>query len=145
LRQFDALRFLDVAFQLAGDGDVARAHAAGQLGAGLDGEIALHVDVALEAAGDAYAAAAFDLAFDGDVGSDQRFLASVSLSARNHGSRRGRRSGSVSDFRLRCGGVSVETWGLVNIGGEVRRGLGGGAFFPEGHGGNLVVNETLKG
>ena len=51
------------------------AHAAGQLGAGLDGEIALDADVALELAGDAYAAAAFDLAFDGDVGGDQRFLA----------------------------------------------------------------------
>jgi hypothetical protein len=38
-------------------------------------EITLHVDIALELAGDAHAPAAFDLAFDGDVGGDQRLLA----------------------------------------------------------------------
>ena len=74
-QQFDVRGFLDVAFQFAGDRDLVGAHAAGQLGAGLDGEIALDAGVALELAGDAYAAAAFDLAFDGDVGGDQRFLA----------------------------------------------------------------------
>ena len=66
---------LDVTFQFAGDRHLVGAHAAGQLGAGLNGEIALDVHVALELAGDAHAAAAFDLAFDGDVGGDQRFLA----------------------------------------------------------------------
>jgi hypothetical protein len=40
-----------------------------------DGEVALHVDVALELAGDADAARAFDLAFDGDFGGDQRLAA----------------------------------------------------------------------
>ena len=75
LQQIDARGALDIAFQFAGDRDLVRAHAAGELGAGLDGEIALDVDVALELAGDADAAAAFDLAFDRDVGGDQRFLA----------------------------------------------------------------------
>ena len=62
---------LDVTFQFAGDRDLVGTHAARQLRAGLNREIALDVDVALELAGDAYAAAAFDLAFDRDVAGDE--------------------------------------------------------------------------
>src|SRR5690606_8813380 len=45
-----------------------------ELGAVFDAQVALHVDVALEAAGDADVAGAFDLAFDGQIGGDQGFL-----------------------------------------------------------------------
>src|SRR5690606_41207169 len=41
----------------------------------LDGQVALDADVALELAGDADVAGALDLALDGKVGGDQRFLA----------------------------------------------------------------------
>jgi len=58
LQQIDARGFLDIAFQFTGDGDIGGAYAAGQLGAGLDRQIALDFDVAFELAGDAYAAAA---------------------------------------------------------------------------------------
>src|SRR5215831_3065700 len=60
-KQIDVGRFLDVAFELAGNRHLVGANAARQLGARFDREIALDADVALELAGDAYAAAAFDL------------------------------------------------------------------------------------
>src|SRR6185312_6517425 len=49
-----------VAGQRAGDGDAFGAHAAVDLGAVLDGEVAAHVDVALEAARDAHVTGALD-------------------------------------------------------------------------------------
>src|SRR3546814_13012101 len=58
----------DVAVQLAGHHHLLGLDAAAELGALLDGQVALHVDVALELAGDADVAGAFDLAFDGQVG-----------------------------------------------------------------------------
>src|SRR5215468_3134412 len=60
LQQLDARGFLDVAFELAADRDLVGAHAAGQFRSDLDGDIALDLDVALELAGNAYAAATFD-------------------------------------------------------------------------------------
>src|SRR5204863_2664018 len=63
--QVDALGGFDVAFQFAGDGDLLRAHATGELGALFDGQVAFDVDVALELARDADMAGAVDLAFDG--------------------------------------------------------------------------------
>src|SRR6478672_4730972 len=74
LQQIDQRSFLDVAFELAGDRDLVGAYGAGQLGAGLDREIALDIDVALELSGDPDAAAALDLALDGDVRGNQRLL-----------------------------------------------------------------------
>ena len=70
--QFDARRAFDVAFEFTGNDDFLGAYAAGDLGAGFDGQVALDVDVALELAGDADVAGAFDLAFDGDVGGASR-------------------------------------------------------------------------
>ena len=104
---------------------------AGQLGAGLDGEIALDVDVALELAGDAHAAAAFDLAFDGDVGGDQRFLAGqAGVGTCDRRDWRGVAASSGFD------GASNRTGSLVRGG---RRGgwPGGRIVFPEGHDGGL--------
>src|SRR5690606_23316809 len=85
LLQLDQRGALDVAFQLAGDDHALGAHAAGELGAGLDGQVALDVDVALELAGDADVARAFDLALDGEVAGDQRFLGRDALRARRAG------------------------------------------------------------
>ena len=99
VEQLDALRGFDVAFELAGDDDLLRAHATVELGALLDGQVALDVDVALELAGDADVAGAFDLAFDGQVGGDQRFL-DFGFAAR----RRGMAAGAASV--LACGSGS---------------------------------------
>src|SRR5690606_6963566 len=74
LQQLDPGGRVDVALQLAGDGHGVGPDAAGDLGTHLDGEVALHVDVALEAARDADMAGTLDLALDGEVGCDQRFL-----------------------------------------------------------------------
>src|SRR3982750_3360545 len=68
LLKLDLRGRFDVAFELARDRDFLRAHAAVQFRIFLDREIALHVDVALELAGDAHVTGAFDLAFDRDVG-----------------------------------------------------------------------------
>src|SRR5512142_1448069 len=75
LLQFDERRLLDVALYLAGDRDAVGAHAAGQLRADLERQVALNVHGPLEPAGDPYAATAFDLALDRDVRGDQRLLA----------------------------------------------------------------------
>src|SRR5579862_1331755 len=91
LLQFDERCLLDVALELARDRHPVGANGTGQLGAGFDGEVALDIDVALELAGDADAATAFDLALDRDVGGNQRFL------ARTRGFRTRRRS-----RRCRC-------------------------------------------
>src|SRR6185312_17251893 len=58
--QVDQRRLLDVAFELACDRHPVGAHAAGELRARVDDEVTLDVDIALELAGDADAAAAFD-------------------------------------------------------------------------------------
>ena len=71
LKKLDAGCRIDVAFQLAANDDGIGAHAAGDLRAGLDREVALNVDVALEVAGDANVAGAFDLAFDRLASRDQ--------------------------------------------------------------------------
>src|ERR1700704_5523155 len=89
LQQIDMRGFLDVPLELAGDRDLVGAYAAGQLGAELDGEIALDVDVALEIAGDPYTSPTFDLALDGDVGSDQRLLAGQAGVGARHWNGRG--------------------------------------------------------
>src|SRR5258705_10180968 len=46
----------------------------GDLGAGLDGQVAFDIDIALEAAGHANVTSAFDLAVDCETGSDHRLL-----------------------------------------------------------------------
>src|SRR3546814_13484856 len=74
LEQLHARGRFDVAVQLAGHHHLLGLDAAAEFGALLDGQVALHVDVALELAGDADVAGAFDLAFDGQVGGDQRLL-----------------------------------------------------------------------
>src|SRR5258706_12120491 len=56
--------------------------------------IALDVDIALEVAGDAYAAAAFDLAFDCEIGRDQGFLAGQAGVGAHHWIESGSRSGN---------------------------------------------------
>src|SRR4029078_9094187 len=83
--QIDMRRFVDIAFQLAGDRDLAGAHAARQFGAGLDSQVTLDADVAFEFSRDAHAAAALDLAFDRDVGGDQRFLRRRARVGAGHG------------------------------------------------------------
>ena len=80
-QEIDARGFLDIAFQFARDRDLVGANTAAQLGACLDGEIAVDIDIALETAGDAYAAAAFDLALDREVVGDQRFLPGAGTAA----------------------------------------------------------------
>jgi hypothetical protein len=82
-QQIDPRGFLDVAFQFAGDRDLVGADAAGQLRARFDGEVALNVDVALELAGHTHTPGTFDLAFDGDVGRDHRFLARPGFGVRD--------------------------------------------------------------
>ena len=52
--------------------DGVRANAAGQLRAGVDRQIALDVNVALEPPGEPNVSGAFDLTFDRDVGADHR-------------------------------------------------------------------------
>src|SRR5690606_28822094 len=64
---FDLLGRLHVAVEFAGHHHLARLDAAVEAGAFLDPQVALYVDVALELAGDADVAAAFDLALDGEV------------------------------------------------------------------------------
>src|SRR5439155_24237891 len=88
--ELDALRALDVPLDLAADRDGARPHAAGELRAGVDREVALDVDVPLEAAGDADVPRAVDLAGDRDVGGDHRLL---------HLARRGPPGGRGRDVR----------------------------------------------
>src|SRR3546814_20061278 len=61
--QLHARGRFDVAVQLAGHHHLLALDAAAELGALLDGQVALHVAVALELAGDADVAGAFDLAF----------------------------------------------------------------------------------
>ena len=86
------------------------------------GEIALDVDVALELAGDADAAAAFDLAFDRDVGGDQRFLAGQ---ARLLGAcdRRSRRAGGARSGVAGGGGARTRA-STERRAGPVRSGVG---------------------
>src|SRR5258706_16358911 len=55
--------------------------------------IALDVDIALEVAGDAYAAAAFDLAFDCEIGRGQGWLAGQAGGGAHHWIETGRREG----------------------------------------------------
>ena len=57
--QIDARGLLDVAFQLTGDGDLVGPYASRQLGAAVDGKVALDVDVALELAGAAAGTAVY--------------------------------------------------------------------------------------
>jgi hypothetical protein len=54
--------------------DSIGAHAAHHFGARFNGQVSLHVHVALESAGDAYVAGALDLAFDCQARRQQRFL-----------------------------------------------------------------------
>src|SRR6185503_18079126 len=73
-QQLDARGALDVAFDLTPDRDRVRAHAARELGARVDRQITLDVDITLELSRDAHVARAIDLARDGDVGGDDGFL-----------------------------------------------------------------------
>src|SRR5690606_29341003 len=78
----------------------------------LDGQVALDADVALELAGDADVAGTLDLALDGEVGGDQRFLAG--------GLARGR--GGLG--RGVGGGRLAERRGLVGVRGRFLPGRG---------------------
>src|SRR5205814_586418 len=130
LKQIDVRGLLDVAFQLTGDRDLVGAHAAGQFRAGLDGEIALDVDVALELTRHAHAAAALDLALDGDVVGDERFLAGeagVRAGGRSGYRRRGR---GRDELRFRW---SVEPDRISRFRDRRGRRAGGNCFFPHGH------------
>src|SRR4029079_19192628 len=64
VEQLDALGALDVSLDLAADDHRVGAHAARQLGTGIDRQVALNVNVALEAAGETNVSRAFDLAFN---------------------------------------------------------------------------------
>src|SRR5262249_51991015 len=70
LEQLHPLGVLDVALELPTHGHSLGPHLPIDIGAGIDGEVAVHLHVALEAAGDAYVAGADDLALDGEIGSD---------------------------------------------------------------------------
>src|SRR5262249_21157537 len=72
--QLDTLGVLDVALELAADGHRLRTHLAVERGAVIDGEVAVDLHVALEATGKADMAGADDLAFDGQIGSDNRLF-----------------------------------------------------------------------
>jgi hypothetical protein len=74
LVQLDALRAFDVALDFPCHHDRARAHGAREVRAGLDGQRAVDVDVALEAAGNAYVAGAVDLAFEREARGNDGFL-----------------------------------------------------------------------
>src|SRR6185312_14536104 len=66
----DTCGAFDVAFHFTADRHRVRAHAAGELGPRLDGEVALDVDVALEPPREPNVPGAIDLTFDRDVGRD---------------------------------------------------------------------------
>src|SRR5690606_15916419 len=121
--QLDPGRGLDVAFQFARHVHAVGPHAAGDLRAVLDGQVALHVDVALEAAGDADVAGTLDLALDGQVGGDHRLLG-----------RGGRRRTRGNRWLRRCEvGVrrDVPDRGRAGVLRERGRGLGGGLLVVE--------------
>ena len=107
---------VDVALDLAADDHGRGIDLAGDVRALLDRDVALHVDVALEAAGDADVARALDLALDGDVGGDQRFLggagrsrapdggwSSMAPATRTGDGRRGAAAGSASGRGVAAG------------------------------------------
>src|SRR5439155_2964646 len=62
--QLDARRAVDVSFQITADGDCAGPDRSGDLGAGLDGQIAIDIHITLEAASHANVAGSLDLAVD---------------------------------------------------------------------------------
>src|SRR2546423_8478908 len=72
--QLDTGGAFDVALEIPADGDRAGPHRSGDLGARLDGQIAIDIHVPLEAARHANVAGALDLAVDCETGSDHRFL-----------------------------------------------------------------------
>src|SRR5690606_17692016 len=123
-QQLDLLRGLDVAFDFAGDDHLVGAHAAGEPGTGLDRQVALHVDVALELAGDADVAGALDLALNGQVGGDQRFL----QLRRARGGGAARRVTEV----VRADGGRVRRRSR-DRGGGIATDLVGRLVFPDGH------------
>ena len=100
-------------------------HSAGQLGAGFDDEIPFDVDVSLELTCNAHAARTFDLAFDGDVGCNQRFpdWGAMVWERRESGRR------PEGDFGL---GRRIDP-GLHF--GRGHGGLPNRVVFPDGHGG----------
>src|SRR5258706_15720687 len=104
--------------------------------------IALDVDIALEVAGDAYAAAAFDLAFDCEIGRDQGFLAGQAGVGAHHWIESGSRSGNGG------GGLglrrSVEPDRFPRFEGRLRSRPGGHIVFPESHDGSLFRGGTFQ-
>jgi len=88
LEQLDARAGGDVALDLAAHHHRGGVHLPGDVRALLDGDVALHVHIALEAAGDAHVTGALDLALDGDVGGDQRFLGRTRRRGLTGGNRR---------------------------------------------------------
>ncbi len=98
---------IDVALKFAADHDHAGAHLAFEPGARINAEIAIDLDIAFEAAGDAHIAATDDLAFDGQFGSNDRFC--TRRAARRGGvvSTAGAGSGAWSGV-LPCNSVTVD-------------------------------------
>src|SRR5579864_293141 len=74
LEQLDALGVLDVADELTAHAHDARLDVALEARARIQAHVAIDLHVALEAAGDAYVTRACDLAFDSEVGGDDRFF-----------------------------------------------------------------------
>src|SRR6185312_10015186 len=90
-----------------------------------------------ELAGDADAAAAFDLPFDRDVRGDQRFLAGNA----RFGARRRSAGGNGSELGF---GRSVEANRFPGFRGGRRVRAGGGIVFPDGHGGTYPEDERSR-
>src|SRR6185437_4696286 len=107
-----------------------------------DGEVAEHVDVALETAGDAYVACTFDLALDGDIGRDQRF--GLGLARRGCGCGCG--CGTERGLYRRFGyGLGLRDTEARQVGGFGCCGGGGlDGFFPQAMGDSGSVRRRVS-
>ena len=102
--------------ELAADDDDARLDLAFQVGAGIEGDVAVDLHVALETTGDAHVAGADDLALDGEIGGDDRFFHIQARRGRYSRRRRPARHVRaerryVRAFRLPCRGGLLGTPG----------------------------------
>jgi hypothetical protein len=90
-------------FELAADDHCVGLYATGQVRARLDGQVALDVDVALEVTGDTDMSRAFDLALNGEPGSNDGLLVRCVRAMRRRGWARGRLTdGSKDGYFLGC-------------------------------------------
>ena len=98
LEQFHPRGAADVAVELAAHRHRFGGHPADHLGSGFDGQIALHVHVALKAAGDADVARSLDLALDRESGGEDRLL-EIRSPARGAAARTRRTEPGMTDRR----------------------------------------------